>query len=128
MDTSITYSDIAKNVLRKYVNLFNKGNDEPLHVAFDDERHSYLILNIGWQGKKYIHSATLHVEIIDGKIWIQSDNTEEGIATDLLEAGVPKDDIVLGFRHPKLRKYTGFADIVAPPMQDAHQQPSAIAA
>ena len=128
MDTSITYSEIAKNVLRNYVNVVNQGDNEPLHVAFDDEHHSYLVLNIGWQGKKYIHSATLHLEIIGSKIWIQSDNTEEGIATDLLEAGVPKDDIVLGFRHPKIRKYTEFADIAAPPMQDAHQQPSAIAA
>jgi hypothetical protein len=39
---------------------------------------------------------------------IQYDETEEGIATDLLEAGVPKEDIVLGFRYPKIREYTGF--------------------
>ena len=37
------------------------------------------------------------------------DDTEEGVATDLLEAGVPKEDIVLGFRHPKVRQHTGFA-------------------
>ncbi|MEH2181421.1 element excision factor XisH family protein [Nostoc sp.] len=29
--------------------------------------------------------------------------------TDLLQAGVPKEDIVLGFRYPKVRQYTGFA-------------------
>jgi len=28
---------------------------------------------------------------------------------DLMEAGIPKEDIVLGFRYPKIRKYTGFA-------------------
>lgn len=128
MDTSIRYSEIAKNVLRNYANFVNQGGNEPLHVAFDDEHHSYLVLNIGWQGKKYIHSATLHLEIIGGKIWIQSDNTEEGIAADLLEAGVPKDDIALGFRHPKIRKYTEFADISTPLLEDAHQKPSAIAA
>jgi hypothetical protein len=36
--------------------------------------------------------------LIDNKIWIQQDETEDGIASDLLEAGVPKEDIVLGFR------------------------------
>jgi hypothetical protein len=36
-------------------------------------------------------------------------DTEEGVATDLLEAGVLKEDIVLGFRHPKIRQHTGFA-------------------
>lgn len=30
------------------------------------------------------------------------------MATDLLAAGVPKEDIVLGFRHPQVRQYTEF--------------------
>jgi hypothetical protein len=47
--------------------------------------------------------------LIDGKIWIQYDGTEEGVATELLEAGVPKAHIVLGFRHPSERKYSGLA-------------------
>jgi hypothetical protein len=35
--------------------------------------------------------------------------TEDGIATDLLEAGVPKEDIVLAFHAPEMRPYTEFA-------------------
>ncbi|MFN0112370.1 MAG: element excision factor XisI family protein, partial [Blastocatellia bacterium] len=31
------------------------------------------------------------------------------IATDLEEAGVPKEDIVLGFQPPKVRPYTEYA-------------------
>ena len=34
---------------------------------------------------------------------------EEGIATALLAAGVPKEDIVLAFHSPEKRKYTEFA-------------------
>jgi hypothetical protein len=30
------------------------------------------------------------------------------VATDLLAAGVHKEDIVLGFRHPNVRQYTEF--------------------
>ena len=40
---------------------------------------------------------------------IQEDNTEEGIATALEAAGIPKDKIVLGFRHPQLRQYTEYS-------------------
>ncbi len=40
------------------------------------------------------------LSLIGEKIWIQCDDTEEDVATDLLEAGVPKEDIVLGFRQP----------------------------
>ncbi|MBV7334508.1 XisI protein [Chloroflexi bacterium TSY] len=44
-----------------------------------------------------------------GKIWIEIDWTEEGIATELVAAGVPKEDIVLAFHHPSMRQYTEFA-------------------
>lgn len=49
------------------------------------------------------------MDLIDGKIWIQRDGTEEGIAADLERAGIPKEHIVLGFRPPELRPYTGYA-------------------
>jgi hypothetical protein len=44
-----------------------------------------------------------------GKIWILTDNTEEGIATELLEHGISKDRIVLGFYPPALREMGEFA-------------------
>ena len=42
-------------------------------------------------------------------IRIQRDNTESGIARELVEAGIPKDRIVLGFRPPEVRPYTDYA-------------------
>jgi hypothetical protein len=51
----------------------------------------------------------IHVDIIDGKIWIQRDGTEEGIATELTKAGIPRERIVLGFRSERLRQDTEFA-------------------
>ena len=53
-------------------------------------------------------SLEIILQLCNAKIWIQFDDTEEGIATDLMKVGVSKDDIVLGFRHPKLREYKGF--------------------
>ena len=37
--------------------------------------------------------------------------TEEGITTDLLQAGVPKEDIVLAFQAPEERQFTEFASV-----------------
>ena len=108
MDTGLNYQNIIKHVLSDYAEFMNSGGGTPLRLAFDDERQSYLVLMFGWRGDRYIHSATVHIEIIDGQIWIQNDHTEDGIATDLLEAGVPHKDIVLGFRPPELRPYTEF--------------------
>jgi hypothetical protein len=67
-----------------------------------------LVLDIGWNDDNYLHATPIHINFIDGKIWIQYDDTEEGVATDLLAAGIPKEDIVLGFRHPNVRQYTEF--------------------
>lgn len=46
------------------------------------------------------------MEIKDGKIWIERDGTEIGVANELVEAGVPKQDIVLAFKAPYKRKFT----------------------
>ncbi|MGK7885916.1 MAG: element excision factor XisI family protein [Crocosphaera sp.] len=35
----------------------------------------------------------------------------DGVANDLVTAGIPKNDIVLAFHPPKLRQYTDFAAI-----------------
>jgi len=45
----------------------------------------------------------------NGKIWIQHDGTERGVANDLVEWGVPKEAIVLAFHAPYRWQYTGFA-------------------
>jgi len=49
------------------------------------------------------------VDIVNGKLWIRCDNTEDGIATELVAAGVPKGDIVLGFKSEEMRRHTEFA-------------------
>ncbi len=51
----------------------------------------------------------MYVRLHNGKFWIEEDGLEQGVATDLLEAGVPKEDIVLAFHHPEIRPLTEFA-------------------
>ncbi len=51
----------------------------------------------------------MHIVIQNGKIWIQHAGTEDGIANRLVELGVAKGDIVLGFQSPYKRRFTEFA-------------------
>jgi hypothetical protein len=44
-----------------------------------------------------VHGRLLHVEIRGDKVWIQRSGTEDGIADELVAAGIPKSRIVLGF-------------------------------
>lgn len=78
-------------------------------MIFDDEHGRYTLLEVGWDDSQYVHGSIIHVDIINDKIWIQYDGTEEGIARDLVDAGVPKEKIVLGFRPERLRPHIGSA-------------------
>jgi hypothetical protein len=50
----------------------------------------------------------MHLDIKDGKIWIQRNMTEMDIAAELVEKGVAREDIVLGLHPPYKRPYTGY--------------------
>jgi ABC-type lipoprotein release transport system permease subunit len=79
-------------------------------VILDSQRDHYQLVNVGWNPNGYRnYGCVLHLDIKDGKIWIQHDGTEDGIADALLNLGVPKEDIVLAFHTPSMRKYTEFA-------------------
>ena len=109
MDTELSYNETVKQTLTAYAMRYSKNNEVSLHTLFDDEQQRYLLLDVGWYGDEYVHHAPIHIDIIDDKIWVQYDDTEDGVATALLEAGVPKSGIVLGFRPLKVRPYTEFA-------------------
>ena len=110
MDTQLKYQQIVKTILQNHAEYRASLPDGyTSQVICDDERGQYLVLDMGWKNDQYLHATPIHLSVIGNKIWIQYDDTEEGVASDLMAAGVPKEDIVLGFRAPKLRPYTGFA-------------------
>lgn len=110
MDTRLRYQNIIKSVLQNHADYRATLPDGyTCQVVFDDERGQYLVLDMGWNGDKYLHATPIHICLIGDKVWIQYDDTEEGVATDLMAAGISREDIVLGFRHPKIRQHTGFA-------------------
>ena len=112
MDSKINqYHNSIKRSLTRYEELINRRPEpgQETEVVLDETHNRYLLHTIGWQGTKRVWNTTLYVRIRDEKIWIEIDGTENGLATDLLEAGVPKEDIVLAFHHPEIRPYTEFA-------------------
>lgn len=110
MDTLIIqYRQIIKNVIEEYADFF--GNDEQVKVemVLDEKNDHYLLVETGWKNGYRIYGTLLHLDLIDGKVWIQHDGTEEEVANDLVAAGIPKSHIILGFKAPEVRKYTEFA-------------------
>lgn len=109
MDTLTTYRQIVQQVLSAYVpRQYAHGNFHN-EAVFDEQRDRYVIMSVGWDKTKRVHGSLIHIDIINGKLWIQRDGTEEGVALDLEEAGIPKEHIVLAFRTPNERAYSDYA-------------------
>lgn len=110
MDARLRYQSIIKSVLQNHTDYRAALPDGyTSQSVFDDERGQYLVLDMGWNGDCYLHSTPIHISLVGEKVWVQYDDTEEGVATDLMQARVSREDIVLGFRHPRIRQHTGFA-------------------
>jgi len=111
MDKLIEYPQILKAILTKHAKICDSHPDPNVEklLILDEERGHYIWMALGWQKGERIAGMTIYVRIRDGKIWIEEDLTEEGVATDLIQMGVPKEDIVLAFHEPKMRQYTDFA-------------------
>jgi hypothetical protein len=100
---------LLEHILTERTKIPFSYGDISLTPVFDPETNHYLVLMVGWDGNNRIHGPLIHLDLRGDKFWIEYDGTEDGIATDLLEAGIPKDRIVLAFQPPNRRKFSGFA-------------------
>lgn len=107
MDRLKKQREAIKKVLQEYADLPRQNLRS--ETIFDEKKDRYLLMIEGWEGIERIHYCVGHLEIINGKIWIQRDGTEDGIATDLERYGIAKSEIVLAFHEPEVRKYTEYA-------------------
>jgi hypothetical protein len=104
------YRSLIKQILSRHEKLAYANSRARKETVFDEQADRYLLIAFGREeDNRRVHGIVIHVEIIDGKIWVQYDGTEYGVAQELVDAGVPKDRIVLGFKSPEMRKYTEFA-------------------
>jgi len=106
------YRKIIKAVLEKYDRLLKQQPPAGVesHLIFDEHRDEYLLVKSGWSPEqRRVRGIVAHVRLKDGKVWVEEDWTEDGVATDLINAGVPKQDIVLAFQPPEARPFSEFA-------------------
>jgi hypothetical protein len=78
-------------------------------LIIDEKNKHYQLIAIGWENDNRIFYIIFQSDIIDDKIWIQEDNTEDGLAALIGEKGVSKKEIVLAYFPEYHRKYTEYA-------------------
>jgi hypothetical protein len=103
------YRIYVQQALTEYAQGWSANSEIDRQLIFDPKHDHYQLVYAGWKNRRRQYGCVLHLDIKDGKIWIQHDGTEVGIADELVKLGVPKSDIVLAFHEPFMRQYTGFA-------------------
>ena len=106
---SETLRGIVERILMEYAEFLGDDAVTVCETVFDRLHDRYLLVEVGWENGYRIYGTLIHIDIKDGKLWIQHDGTEEGIATELVSAGIPKESIVLAFRPASLRAHTEYA-------------------
>src|SRR5438093_8279724 len=102
------YRTILRNVMAEYASNGQENGDVRTELVIDETQKQFEVICVGWKNDERVHYCVLHVDIIDGKLWIQVNNTDRKIGEELVEAGVPREDIVLAFHPAKLREHTEF--------------------
>lgn len=108
------YAGVVKRLLEEHAAYRSRAyqqakTDERSVTLFDDAQNRYALIDLGWYEDKYRRKLVVLLELVNGKVWVHQDDTEDGIANELVELGVPNSSIILAFRPVELRPYTGFA-------------------
>src|SRR5687767_9244187 len=109
MDRVERYREIVSRLIEEYARHKPSNGQIETEAIIDRAKDHYEVLHVGWDGDRRVHGAVVHVDIIDGKVWIQHDGTNRPIAEEFVAAGVPRSDIVLAFHPQRVRQFTEFA-------------------
>lgn len=108
MDRVVFYRECIQNLLENHSQDFPANDYIETALCFDTKRDRYQLMRIGWQDLKRIYHTVLHFDIKDGKIWLQQNTTDIDVAEELIEMGIPKQDIILAIHPPYKWAYTGY--------------------
>lgn len=95
--------DEYRQIVQEFLEDFTKY-DPNAQLIFDLSRDRYLVMHNEWRDEYRIYGCGMHLDIIEGQIWIQHNSTEIYIDRELIKHGVFPQDIILGFRSPGVRK------------------------
>jgi hypothetical protein len=109
MDRLEQYRKAIQKLLQSYSLDSANSSTFETQVLFDRDHDHYQLVSLGWQGHRRFYSVLMHLDIKDGKIWIQRNETDRLIAQELVEMGIARDHIVLGLQPDYARSDTGYS-------------------
>lgn len=78
MDKLSLYRQYIQQLLTQRAKLRSPSDPVEIETIFDTMSDRYQLVNVGWKdGSTRIYGCVLHVDIKDGKIWVQHDGTKD---------------------------------------------------
>lgn len=111
MDKLTFYRTCVKQLLQKYATYRPAHGEIEVQTIFDNDNEHYQLVMLGWDKGERVYGCTMHLDIKDGKIWIQHNSTDALITRELIAMGVAKEDVVIGFHAPYKRSSNPLAYI-----------------
>lgn len=91
------YRQILQQIVERHAAMPAEPEDLEAIPICDTVHDHYLLMDVGRSGTGRTGYVVFHLRLRDGKVWIERDGIEYGIAQDLLEAGIPEEDIVMSY-------------------------------
>jgi hypothetical protein len=108
MDKVEKYRESVQELITRYASEDSSSQDVAVELVVDIQHDHYQWLNVGWEGLNRVYRCIVHLDIKDGKVWLQQNLTDRNPAEELVEMGVAREDIVLGLHPPYKRPYTDY--------------------
>lgn len=103
------YREAVREVIRRHSGFKPAVEGLEMYPVHDSDGDHYQIVRTGWASDHWYYGVILHFDIKNGKVWIQHNGTEHDVAAELVELGVPPEDIVLAFHSPVMREFGDYA-------------------
>jgi hypothetical protein len=104
------YGRIIASWLQEYASPLDSAYPGEYALVTDHEHYHYQVISSYWLRDEFHHLVLFHLQIKpNGKVWLLVNNTDSLVFDDLMERGIPRDDLVIGFLPETLRPYSGFA-------------------
>ena len=110
MDKLTQYRSAIKHFLTDRAELMRSQPlpGEYVVCLLDEATDNYVLLRLGWISGKRLYSTTVHMRLIESKVHVEQDWTDD-LVEKLMAAHVSPNDIVLAFAEPDNQPIAEFA-------------------
>jgi hypothetical protein len=104
------YGTIIASWLTEFVRIRHDAKLTQYELITDFTHHHYQVIKTGWHNNHFYHRIVIHFQIKpNGKVWLLVNNTDILLFDELMERGILKTDLVIGFLPESVRQYSGYA-------------------